>query len=613
MTFRTLLWAATGLALGACDSIDLPGNGNDFDPADQCGGRAMPISRIQGYYPTSPLLGRSVVVDAVVIGDYSKTLGGIFIQDQQADRDGDLSTSEGLFVAVDGPQPRLAVGDVIRAEGLVAELGPQGNTVTALTALTSFRVCGQAEALPLPAIVEQALLGDESWERYEGMRVSIETPLTVVDQSELYRQGLLTASLSGRQFTPTEVVLPGEAARLHQAVNDAARIVIDDGDLAERPESLNYMKRWPRPERPLRIGSRIASVLGVLDQRQGEYRLYPEDELNIEQAPRTTRPPDVDGELRVVAFNVLNYFNGDGQGAGFPTPRGAADGAALKRQQDKLIAAMRALDAELYALVELENDGYGEDSAIVQLAAALDRASPRKRDYVALTLDAERLGVDDITVGMIYDRKRLQPEGEAAVLDSEALRNSRPVLAQRFVEARNGGAFHAAVLHFKSKGGCQEANQLNRDQNDGQGCHNATRVKAAAALADWLQNDLQIGDQAVLLLGDFNAYAKEDPIRLLAERGYRRMAEDEDPSDYSFNWRGQSGSLDHALASAAMQEQVAGSAAWHINADELIEADYRSDGRSRDARRMYKADPYRSSDHDPLIIGLDLQAEADTE
>ena len=608
MMIRSVLWAATACALVACDSFDLSGN-NDFDPAEQCGGRAMPISRIQGYGPASPLLGRSAVIDAVVIGDYSKTLGGIFVQDQQADRDGNLSTSEGMFVAIDGPPPRLAVGDVVRAAGLVAELGPEGQTMTSLTALTSFRVCGKAEELPLPAIVEQALLGDESWERFEGMRVSIEAPLTVIDQEDLYRRGQLTASLSGRQFTPTEVVLPGEAARLHQAVNDAARIVIDDADLAERPETLSYLPRWPRPERPLRVGSRIAATLGVLDHRQGEYRLYPEQPLDIEQAPRTTRPPDLDGDLKIASFNVLNYFNGDGRGGDFPTARGAPSTTAFKRQQEKLLAALRAIDADLYALIEIENDGYEETSAIVQLAAELDRRSPRKRDYVALTLARPQLGADAITVGMIYDRKRLSPEGEAAVLDVDAFSNNRPVLLQGFRDGRSQGVFSAAVVHFKSKGGCQEADKLNRDQGDGQSCHNATRVQQAKQLADWIERDLSLPDPDVLLLGDFNAYAREDPIRLLAERGYRRVAADQDPSDYTFNYRGQSGSLDHALANPSILAQIEGAAPWHINADELVEADYRSDDRNREGKRMYRADAYRSSDHDPLIIGLDLEAE----
>ncbi len=613
MTIRLLLIATLGFSLGACDLIDIPGNGGQFDPADQCGGLAMPISRIQGYSHSSPLLGRDVVIDAVVIGNFAENLGGIFVQDQQQDRDGDLSTSEGMFVALDRAPPQLAVGDVIRAAGLVAEIGQQGETLTSLTALTSFRVCGAAEELPLPAIVEQALLGDESWERYEGMRVSIETPLTVIDQGNLYRRGQLTASLSGRQFSPTEVVLPGEQARLHQAVNTAARIVIDDANLAERPEQLPYLKRWPRVERPLRIGSRISSATGVLDHRQGEYRLYPEAELSIEQAPRTTRPPDVDGDLRVAAFNVLNYFNGDGQGGGFPTDRGAVDSAALKRQQDKLLASLVALNADLYALMELENDGYGETSAIVQLAAALDRKSSRRRDYVALTLESERLGGDDITVGMLYDRKRLSPEGAAAVLDSGAFTIGRPVLLQAFRQLSNDAVFNAGVMHFKSKGGCKDADTLNRDQNDGQGCHNATRVKLAKQLADWLENDLELADPDVLLLGDFNAHALEDPIRLLAQRGFVRIADDDDPSDYTYNYRGQSGSLDHALANQSLREQIEGSAPWHINADELVEADYRLDGRSREARRMYRADPYRSSDHDPLIIGLDLRAEESPE
>ena len=37
-------------------------------------------------------------------------------------------------------------------------------------------------------------------------------------------------------------------------------------------------------------------------------------------------------------MNVLNYFNGDGLGGGFPTARGAETPVELDRQEDKIVA-----------------------------------------------------------------------------------------------------------------------------------------------------------------------------------------------------------------------------------------------------------------------------------
>ena len=47
----------------------------------------------------------------------------------------------------------------------------------------------------------------------------------------------------------------------------------------------------------------------------------------------TLAPDVISGSLKVAAFNVLNYFNGDGQGGGFPTSRGANSAVEFDRQR----------------------------------------------------------------------------------------------------------------------------------------------------------------------------------------------------------------------------------------------------------------------------------------
>lgn len=593
--------------MAGCDQLSLSTGAANFDAADLCAGRAVPLHAVQGNGETSPLAGERVVVEAVVVHVAIATLGGVFVQDEQVDRDGDLGTSEGLFIRIDGPPPRLSRGDVLRAEGLVEERGPRGATMTTLGALSSLRVCGQVEDLPEPALLEQPPLAAGGWERLEGMRVRIEAPLTVIDQGLLFRRGQLTLSFAGRQWQPTELEAPGEAARLLAARNESNRIVIDDANLAEGPERIDYLERWPRPDRPLRIGSELNLVGGVLDQNDGQYRLYPETPLEIRQASRPAKPPAVDGRLRLASYNLLNYFNGDGQGGAFPTERGARTAQELERQRNKLVVAMAALDADLYAVQEIENDGYDPDSALVELSRALDQRRGRRRDYEPLRPATERLGEDQITVGLIHDRRTLEAVGEPAILRDPPFDQGRPALAQRLRELASGTEFTVVVVHLKSKGGCEDASGADADQNDGQGCFNHQRSQAVRVLAEWLGSDpTGHGSDRQVVLGDFNAYAREDPIRALEDAGYRRAGTD--AGHYSFVFRGAAGSLDHALLSSDLEPHLAGFGVWHINADELVESDYRLEGRSREARRLYQAEPWRSSDHDPLLLGLDLPA-----
>jgi predicted extracellular nuclease len=137
------------------------------------------------------------------------------------------------------------------------------------------------------------------------------------------------------------------------------------------------------PETPYRVDSQVGGIDGVLEQRDGEYRVQLVAPIgSVVQAPRPTQIPTVDGDLRVASFNVLNFFNGDGQGGGFPTERGAQNIDAFNRQSAKIVAALDALDADIVALMEVENDGYSDQSAVAELVRKLNKArGPDRGDY----------------------------------------------------------------------------------------------------------------------------------------------------------------------------------------------------------------------------------------
>lgn len=549
------------------------------------------IGTLQGSGPRSPRAGESVCVDAVVAANFGRGLGGVFLQ-SLAD-DGDAASSEGLFLPRrPGAEPSLRVGDRVRVHGIVAELGEGDAT---LTALLAERVQVLAAGAAPPALRLDQPPGD--WEAFEGMLLQLDAPLTVTGNDGLARYGELGVSFAGRLFSPTELAPPGPQAEAIAIGNARQQLRLDDGRNQTNPTTFWMLPGGWDDQQPLRTGSVVSGVQGVLDQRHGSYRLQLTQPLgDIAQAARP-EPPTVAGDRRIAGFNVLNLFNGDGRGGGFPTERGAASAEQHARQQAKLVRVVQALDPDLAALMELENDGDGPASAQAQFVAALNAAGPH-RDWRFVAADGGS-GMDAIRVGLVYRGSRFTAVGAPATLVAGPFASaSRPPLAQAF-RAGNGPVFVVVANHFKSKGSCPGDGSANDDAGDGQGCHNATRVASAEALHAWLATDpTGTQPQGSLIIGDLNAHAQEDPLRALYARGWRdafALAGVERP--YSYVWAGQSARLDHALLDAGLAARLRGAAEWHSNADESDRFDYRRD---------LDADPWRASDHDPVLLGLDL-------
>jgi hypothetical protein len=114
-----------------------------------------------------------------------------------------------------------------------------------------------------------------------------------------------------------------------------------------------------------------------------------------------------------------------------------------------------------------------------------------------------------------------------------------------------------------------------------------------------------------LIIGDLNAYAMEDPVTAIKAGGYTDLIDTFIGSSeaYSYVFMGQSGYLDHALASSELVGQISGITDWHINADEPRVLDYNMEYKSAEQIiSLYNADPYRASDHDPVIVGINLSS-----
>ncbi len=569
---------------------------------------ATPISSIQGTGNTSPLVGSIVTAEGIVTGDFQPAgaLGGFFMQDISGD--GDPSTSEGIFVVYNTME--VSVGDRVRVTGTVAESfeRTQLSNVTALTIITT------GNPLPVGVNINLPVASQADLERYEGMLVAFPQTLSVSDNFTLGRFGELRLSEGGRLFNPTSSVDPNDvpssgtsntsnnvaAVNALVASNNNRSIVLNDASNTQNPGTVPFVDPVSGS---LRAGSTVANLTGILDYAFNTYRIQPTIAPVFSYAPRPAVPSVGAANLKVAAFNVLNYFNGDGLGGGFPTSRGANTPNEFVRQRTKIISAISQLDADVVGLIEIENDGSGANSAIADLVNGLNAVSGAGTwAYIVDPAGANgNPGTDAIKQAIIYKPGRVTPQG-LALADNNAV-YSRPPIAQVFTLNSNGEKFTVVVNHFKSKS-CTGATGLDIDQLDGQGCFNESRKQQATALLAF-RNTLiaAAGDNDIVVIGDLNAYEEEDPIDILRAGGLIKVPN----GDYTYVFGGQTGTLDYALVTSSLFSSVTSAAAWHINADEPVFRDYNTEFNPPSA---YAADAFRSSDHDPVLVGLNLQPAA---
>lgn len=572
-----------------------------------CGEPATLISSIQGNGAESPLQGEVHSVEAVVTASFQgrNELRGFFIQEESDDQDNDIGSSEGLFVF--HQDTLVEPGQLVRVSGEVQERFGQ----TQMSRVSEVVVCDSgaldkihASNIRLPKVSETAL------EPYEGMLVRLKGKLIVTDNFNLGRFGEFVVSNKDRLLIPTQAVEPGMDAEALQSDNDLNRLIIDDASNIQNPDPIVY----PDPElswfNSLRVGQQVKPLTGVLAYAFSEYRIHPTRTVQFENKnPRPESPlgdDDHEDRLIIAGFNVLNYFNGDGLGGGFPTSRGADSETEFQRQSMKLGRAIGELGAAILGVVELENDGYSDDSAIASLTTTVNAYAYDTYQYI--NPDMEQLGNDAITVGLLYQPDKVTPVGEAMTLAEPPFDTlSRQPLAQVFRINDSDMEIMVIVNHFKSKS-CGGASGDDVDQGDGQGCYNATRILSATKLAEWVK-DVSVTPHQVIL-GDLNSYAQEDPVQALVGAGFYNKLNDEE--NYTFVFQGQSGVLDYALYSRSLRGMVKKVDAWHINADEPRVLDYNQEFKlERQWLTLYNDDPYRSSDHDPVYLILKTKMDDD--
>ncbi|KZN77556.1 ExeM/NucH family extracellular endonuclease [Pseudoalteromonas luteoviolacea] len=578
-----------------------------------CNDPATRISAVQGNQTASPLVDQSVVIEGVVVATFqdSGQHGGFFIQEEDQHADTDSTTSEGIFVA--DANTKVTVGEQVRVLGTVVEK----YDLTQISTVTETLSCATDVLTQVtPTEVNLPFAQGFDQESLEGMWVSMPQTLHVTLSHNFTKYGEIYLS-QGMRMQPTNKYPKDDPRRLELAeLNTRNVLLVDDSSTQSNPETISYYPSFSA-DMPLRSGDQVSNMSGVIHYTYGNYKLIPTSLPSFEPSnPRRTKPSERQSEqhIRVASFNVLNYF------VNFDS-RGANNEQEFNRQRSKVIRAILASDADVVGLMEIENNGYGDNSAIKNLIDGLNERDGTN-NWAYINPQLEQVGTDAVTVGIIYRDNRVTPQGSAQVITDapfdEATRAHRPPMLQSFKPINGGKEIRVVVNHFRSKGG-----SCGVDMDDAvEGACNGQRLLAAQTVIAALDQTgsetnsnsgvSSTNEPIYAILGDFNAYAYEAPMQAFYDAGFANISLEKDTGDnYSYYYSGVAGSLDHMLTANASMESVVQTMHWHINADEAAGLDYNTEGKSEgQLTRWFSDSPYRSSDHDPVITDFDLEVVA---
>ena len=617
---------------------------------------SIPDIQTPGDGDDSQLINQTVETKGVVTAAYPKGenanlkgLEGFTIQTPGTGGTWDpaRTASDGLFVFMGKSSATMpSIGDCVVVKGKVAEYSGVKNATAATQSLTQLLPQSITAATDCDPVKPTELSGvptQDQMEALESMLVLPKDTWTITDNYKTNRYGTLSLTPGTEVLrTATDVVAPGAPAQAYEAENAAKTIDLDDASTTD----LTNFKQNGHKERyaylangaPARVGYHVTFTKPVvLESRFGSFVFQPTQMTagNPDRSPVTImgeRPaaPSVSGDTKVATFNVLNYFSDLGENEpgckGYEDRdhkyvtdkncklRGAWSSQAFADQQTKIVQAINTIDADVVALEEIENPvasgvSTDRDGALKSLVNALNAAAGSEVWAYVPSPSTVPANEDVIRIAFIYKKATITPVGDSVIYDDPAYTGlARQPLAQEFkpiTDANHEGKnFVVIANHFKSKGsapknlaGAEAA--ANTDNGDGQGNSNGVRVKQARALATFAQ---RFNGTPTLLVGDFNAYTKEDPLKVLTDAGW---AHESGHGDSSYVYGGRSGSMDHVFANSAAHPLITEVKSWAVNAQESIAFEYSR--ANYNAYLAFEADnPYRASDHNPEIIGLNL-------
>lgn len=486
---------------------------------------------------------------------------GFFIQDKIGDND--RTTCDAVFVAADTTGIRH--GDELQIVGTYTTGG-----IADIETLAKIAV-GQA-----PAVTKLRWPDDASYlSAHIGEMVEFNQTL-VVTSNYSWASGYVIVS-SHRLMGGTEICNPGSSEYTAQKSANAK----DKLNVSSNPKTAYP---FADADGTLRTGSRVDNLQGAItSSNQVAVTYTPTFYGNA----RPTEPTDLgDYNLKVCSFNMEYYIAEEFDATGTYGPKDATEAA---KQHSKLMQALLAIDADIYGLLEIQQG----QSALSKIVDALNEA--KGGNYYAYIDDGTSIYGTFTKVGFVYRKDKVKPTGS---LRQNNLRTYYRKMIQAFTLLDNNETFVFSLNHLKSKSGASSATGSDKDQNDGQGAYNATRVSEANSVVSACASAAST-DADILIMGDMNAYSREDPLKVFENAGYINMLRHFNGAEaYSYSYNGEAGILDHIFANRSLAAQITGACAFHINADEHRKFEY--------TQATCTDDMYRCSDHDAVIVGLKL-------
>ncbi|MCL1124076.1 ExeM/NucH family extracellular endonuclease [Shewanella surugensis] len=535
-----------------------------------------PIYDVQGTESTSPLATieegvdtgvfyseHAINVKGVVTARGEELLKGFYLKEVGGENS--PFSSDGIFVALSDIAPEaIQPGVEVCVQGKVKE--DNGLTQIDLSIEPKIEI-GGAIAIPEPVLlfVSDGESLTIALERVEGMKIKLDINSDMhVSRNFGYDGSVgrnnLMLSHKGSLIKATQVSPAlSNAAIAIETANKANRLILES-DIKAPDGVIPYFNDFNAQTAYIRVGDRLTSLEGMVSFSDGEYRLIATNTVTAadfthahdrEAAPEIAEHAD----LRVASFNVLNFFTSGFGGHENVTQgddiRGAKTAADLELQRTKIVNALVEMNADIIGLMEIENNGFGDNSAIQDLLNALNKELAKELAYQFIEVapsdkyQGAYLGTDSIMVGLLYRLETVSPVNDAFVIampeqhviaevadrgvaanadnGTEAEPDLNPAFdqSQRYSLGQtfsiNEDSLTVVVNHFKSKGSACFEDWVDSsefsDPSDLQGHCNEFRVSAAKILAESVKSIE--GD--LLIIGDLNSYGMEDPIRVLTD------------------------------------------------------------------------------------------------
>ncbi|EGR0058661.1 TPA: ExeM/NucH family extracellular endonuclease [Vibrio vulnificus] len=674
------------------------------------------IGEVQGEAYSSPLIESGYtskdeyLVTGVVSAVATSLVKGFYLYDDNAD--GNVKTSDGVFVKTSGAVSKDMIGQQICVRAKVNE--DYGMT-TLLPTGNIWEVKNSTPVAVTPVKLERIDSDDETFrstlERLEAMPVVLVEDMDAAEGNQdmrvsrtfsfdysAKRNNMVIAYKRPNPQPNQDHVAGSDAAKAQTAQNKDYRIVVESDEKPADGKIPYYPEFASDPHNNyIRINDSVVGMTGVLHYSYNEFRLIPTANVTkanfVHNTPRTSSPVikesygDDGFTIKVATQNVLNYFNSPygGHDNQFGDNRGAESQQEFERQQAKIVEAIYGLDADIVGLMEVENNGFGDFSAIRELLEAINakyykenykdrfaRESIHNR-YVFVGFDKngdqvldqfDTIGSDAITTGIIYRPSKVSviagkvipmpwqdapmivdADGKPVVDGKGELAESgknyqRNTVAATFRVLNTGKQLTVSVNHLKSKGSTCWDDYVGTKavDDDAQGSCENFRVASTYHLG---QEMAKIGGDQIVL-GDMNSYAHEDPMLVLTSNPTKKALKAADyikvgnkwqfngeqgpvitqtfgfinavdyktpagETSWSYSYNDEVGSLDHLLITESLKSRLVDAVDWHINAPESTLFDYSNKykgGDSNEANPFYKADAFRSSDHDSALVTI---------